>query len=306
MQSINLPKITQVTHDGNVTSFTIEPFYPGYGTTLGNALRRILLSSLPGAAITAVKIKGVSHEFTSIPGVKEDAIELILNLKQVRFAMDSDESLNFIFTSNKQGKVKAGDLKVPTGLRVTDPNRHIATIDSSKDGLELELRVASGRGYSAIESRGGEALPVGMIAIDAVFSPITNVNYKVEKTRVGDKINYDRLLLEITTDGTIEAEKALKEAAKILVEQASVFSEEAKKEQSEEGAGPDMQEVLKLGVDELNLSIRTVNALRKNKIEKVKDIKKLGLAGLKDSKGLGDKAYSEVVKKVKKIGLELA
>jgi len=305
MQNINLAKITQANRDGNITTFTIEPFYPGYGTTLGNALRRILLSSLPGAAVTAAKIKGVNHEFTSVPGVKEDAIELILNLKQVRLSMDGNEPMTFTIKMDKAGKVKAGDLKLPTGLKVTNPDRHIATIDSAKEGLEIELRVESGRGYSTIESRKDKELPVGMIAMDAIFSPVTSVNYQVEKTRVGDKINYDRLVLEVTTDGTIDAEEALKEAAQILIDQSAIFVTDQKEEKEKGTNEPDVKDVLKLGVDELNLSIRTTNALNNNKVVKVKDIKKLGLEGLKDLKGLGDKAFNEVVKKVKKLGLEL-
>jgi DNA-directed RNA polymerase subunit alpha len=208
--------------------------YPGYGTTLGNAIRRILLSSLEGAAITSVKIKGVTHEFTTIPGVMEDMVQIILNLKQVRFRMMNDEPMKISLKSKGEGKVTAADFKLSTGLEVVNPEQVIATLSDKKAEIDMEVEVASGIGYVPVEQQTREK-EIGMIAIDAIYTPVKRVNFEVENMRVGKRTDYDKITIEIMTDGSITPRGAFDKAVDILINQFSALASE-KMEESEKPA----------------------------------------------------------------------
>lgn len=214
-------KLDKETEQGSV--FVIEPLLPGFGLTLGNALRRVLLSSLPGAAITSIRIDGISHEFSTIKGAREDVVDIILNLKQVRFKFESEEPQIIVLDAKGEKTVKAGDFKCPTGVSVVNKNQ--AIVNLAKDGrILLEATVERGRGYISTEQRKDEKLPIGVIAIDAAFSPIRRVNFELTNTRVGKMTNFDRLILTIETDGTILPQAALEQAAQILVDHFSILS----------------------------------------------------------------------------------
>jgi DNA-directed RNA polymerase subunit alpha len=214
------------TEDGNTATFVVEPLSPGFGLTLGNSLRRVLLSSLEGAAITSIRIDGVSHEFTTIKGVLQDVVDLILNLKQVRLNFTADEPQVIILDAKSEGVVKAGDFKCPTGVGISNKNLIIAEL--ARGGkLLLEATVERGRGYVPTELRKDEKLPIGVIAIDAAFSPIKRVNFQTENTRVGKMTNFDKLILEIETDGTVKPYDAFQYASQVLVEHFSILAGES-------------------------------------------------------------------------------
>lgn len=246
MESISLPSKVQTEKVGeHETHFTIEPCFPGYGTTLGNALRRVLLSSMPGSAASAVKIKGTSHEFSTIPNVKEDIVELLLNFKNLRLKLESDEPALVILKAKGERDVTAKDLKAPSNVTVVNPSQHLATLTDKAAELDVELTVTRGRGYVPVEMREKEKLELGTIALDAIYTPVRNVNYDIENVRVGQMTNYDRLKLSIRTDGTVTPEEAFQQAAMILVEhfsflQSSVFApakSEEKKSKKKKGEG---------------------------------------------------------------------
>lgn len=198
--------------------FEISPLYPGYGVTIGNTLRRVLISSLEGAAITSVKIKGVDHEFSAIPGVLEDVIEIVLNLKKIRFKLYQKEPATLTLTSKGAGEIKAGDIKTTSDVEVINKEQHVATITDKKVELEMEITVERGVGYVPVEQRQKEKLSVGKIAIDGIFTPIKNVNFTVENIRVEQRTDYNKVLMDIETDGSINPEEALKEASQILID----------------------------------------------------------------------------------------
>lgn len=227
------PKV--IKKSDNRAIFEIDGCYPGYGMTLGNAFRRVLLSSLPGATITAVKIKGASHEFSTIPNVAEDVIQIILNLKQIRFKIISEEVLPIRVGLKISGEkeVKAKDIKVTSEVEIINKDAHIATLTSKNAKLEMEIEIDSGLGYVPVEQRKKEKLEIGIIAVDAVFSPIKKINYEVENMRVGDRTDFNRLRIDIETDGSITPEQAFAKAANILVEQFSLFVSEEKEEKKE-------------------------------------------------------------------------
>ncbi len=201
----------------------MEGLYPGYGITIGNALRRVLLSSLPGAAITSFRISGVPHEFTTIDGVLEDVVEISLNLKRIRLKVFSDEPVELILKAKGEGKVRAGDIENNPMVEIVNPDSHIATITDKNVSLEMVLRAERGIGYLPVELRKKEKLPIGEIALDAIFTPITKVNFQVENMRVGDRTDYNRLRLSVETDGTLDPIEAIKEASSILIEHFTVF-----------------------------------------------------------------------------------
>lgn len=232
MYTISLPKKPKVVKKGdNHAIFEIDGCYPGYGMTLGNALRRVLLSSLSGAAITSVKIKGVSHEFSTVPNVLEDIIQVVLNMKQIRFKINSKTALPLKLQLKVVGEkqVKAKDIKVTSELEIINKDMHIATLTDKKAKLEMEIEVDSGLGYVPAEKRTKEKLEIGAIAIDAIFTPVKKVNYEVENMRVGDRTDFNRLKIDIETDGSITPEQAFEKAASILVEHFQVFSVKPKK-----------------------------------------------------------------------------
>ncbi len=222
MEKFALPDKYEVESTGtNQAKITIEPCYPGYGTTIGNALRRVLLSSLPGAAITSVKFNGATHEFTTLPGVKEDIVEIILNIKKIRFKLHNTDEVVVSLKVKGAKKIQAKDIKLTSDIEVVSPNAEIATLNDKSAEVDMELTVKSGRGYVPVENTETSKFSLGTIAIDSIFTPVKNVNYSVESVRVGQMTNYDRVILNISTDGIVSPEEALKQSASLLVDHFS-------------------------------------------------------------------------------------
>jgi len=301
------PKVIQ--KKKNQAVFEVEGLYPGYGVTIGNSLRRVLLSSLQGAAITEVKIKGVPHEFSTIPGVLEDTIMILLNIKNLRFKIFEGESQKVVLTVKGEKEVTGADFKCPSQIKLVNPELHIATITDKKTELEIELTIERGIGYVPKDQVKTKKAEIGAITIDAIYTPIRNVNFQVENMRVGDRTDFDRLNLEIETDGTITPEEAFFEACDILIKHFNIIFQgnagDDKEEAvvSEEADGE--EDITKLVVEDLKLTGRTLNALLNNGIKTVGGIIKKSEKGLSELDGMGDKALSEIKRKVKKLGLEL-
>lgn len=311
---IHTPALADVI-DNNPTSatFVIEPLHPGYGMTLGNSLRRVLLSSVAGAAVTGFRINGVSHEFTTVKGVKEDVVAIMLNLKGIRFRVFSDEPQTITLTKKGKGVVKAKDLQLNADIEVVNKDHVIATIDDEKASFSLELTVETGRGYRPLDEQGSGRKVSDMIMLDALFTPVLRVRYKVENTRVGQMTDLDRLLITIDTDGSITPRDAFEEAAAILVNQytalagqtrveasAPITSGDINAEMGEDGEEP---AELMTSIEDLNLSARTTNALVNNDIHTIKDLLSLSEAELRDLKGFGNKALDEVKEKMAELEL---
>lgn len=310
------PKYAPIDEKSGV--FEIPGCYPGYGMTLGNALRRVLLASLEGAAVTSVKIKGISHEFSTLDGVMEDAVQIILNLKKIRFKMHSDEPVKVSLKFKGEGKVTAKEIKCPSSVEVVNKDQLIATITDKKTELEMELEISKGLGYVPIEQQERPDKEIGVIAIDAVYTPIKRVNYEVENMRVGKRTDYNKITLEIVTDGSITPEEAFKKAVSILVEQFSVLGgiEVIEKDKESEKTEENVEEAeeiteeeidpLKIKVTDLkNLSTRTLNVLEAGKIVKVKDIVKHSEEELRALEGMGDKGIKEIKKSIGEFGITL-
>jgi len=308
---INLPQKPKIVkNEGNRTVFEIEGLYPGYGVTLGNALRRVLLSSLPGAAIVGVKIKGVHHEFSTIPHVAEDVIEIILNLRQVRFKKFVEEPIKIFLNVKGEKEVRAKDIKTTSEIEVINPEAPIATLTDKKAELEIEIEVASGLGFVPVESRKKEKLEIGVIAVDSLFSPIRKVNFEVENMRVGDRTDYNRLRLDLETDGSISSGDAFLKACQVLIEQFGVLSgkeeEEVATETEETGTKKENdEESTKVKIEDLKLSTRTVNALIDGGIRTSGGLAKKNEKSLRELEGMGEKGIGEVKKALKKLGLSL-
>jgi DNA-directed RNA polymerase subunit alpha len=310
LYDINLPEMKEEQINEQTSRFTIAPLYPGYGMTIGNSIRRVILSSLAGAAVTAVRIEGVDHEFTTIDGVREDVINLRLNIKQLKVRYSGLEPATMTLTKSGKGVVKAGDIKTSGDMEVVNKDLELCTIDNAKTKLEIEFIVEQGRGYSPVESRQDERLPVGYIAVDAIYTPIKRVRFNIENTRVGQMTNLDSLVMEVETDGSVSPYDAMQQSAEILVghfqviagmDVVSVGAEgimtaEAKAE-AEHGA---------VAIEELSLSQRTTNALINNDIATVGDLSQLSKMELKSLKGFGQKAFEEVLDKLEEIGIKLA
>ena len=320
MQSITLPqKPRYISADGKSGRFEIEGCYPGYGTTLGNAIRRVLLSSMPGSAITSVKLKGVKHEFSTIPNVLEDVIQIILNLKQVRFKSFKDEPVTVKLSVKGEKVITAGMIKCPSDVEVVTTDAHIATITNAKGEFEVEMEVENGIGYVPIDQQLREKKEVGVIALDAIFTPIRRVNYTVENMRVGKRTDFERIKLEITTDGSISPKEAFSKAVKILIDQFSVFSEVeefAEKVEKEtvleelevkaEEVADAVEDSTKTAVTALkNLSTRTLNVLEKANIATVADIVKLTEDQVGALEGMGAKGIKEIKKAIGDFGINL-
>ena len=304
LHSIQLPELKPIREEGNKATFVVEPLHPGYGMTLGNSLRRVILSSLGGAAVTAVKIDSVAHEFSTIEGVKEDVVEIILNLKKLRFRVFSDEPQYLVLTASKKGEVTAADIKATADVEIVNPEQILATLDKDKTKFGMEIKVEKGRGYVPVENREAEKLEVGMIAVDALYSPIARVRYNVENTRVGQMTDLDRLVMEIETDGTITPHDAIRQAAEILVEHFRVVAGNLAVEDAPFSASEHADSSsAKINIEEINLSPRTTNALINNDIKSVKDLFKLSDTELRELKGFGSKAYDEVKQKVSELGI---
>lgn len=291
----------------------VEPLERGYGITVGNALRRVLLSSLPGGAITAVKIYGAYHEFTTVEGVQEDVTEIVLNLKEIRFKIDESIERDFgILEVEGPTKIYAKDIKLPSGIEVVNPDVYIATVTGNVK-IQMEFRIERGRGYVTVEEM-EEQTEIGWINIDASFSPIKNCTFYVEPTRVGGRTDYDKLILELTTDGTIFPDEALSKASNILIEHFTLLQKPAvKKAQVIKKAVITKPEELKieedklsLAIDELEISSRAINTLRKLGINTIGDLVKLSADDLKEAKSIGRKALKEIIDALAEMGLELA
>lgn len=294
--------------------FVIKPLYYGYGNTLGNSLRRVLLSSVKGAAITAFSIDGTTHEFTAIPGIREDVVDIMLNLKNIRFKMHTDNPVELSLemkgenqSSEKDGekRVVAGDIKLPSEVEIANPNQVICHIDDPKKVLKMNFVVESGRGYLTIERSAEDRLHSDMIAIDAVFTPVLRVRYKVENTRVGQDTNLQQLTMTVDTDGTITPREAFEEAAAILVNQYTALAGSTRVESTPApGSNSDDEDAgLLLPIDELNLSARTANALLNNDIKTIRDLVTLSESDMKDLKGFGQKALDEVKEKLTELNI---
>jgi DNA-directed RNA polymerase subunit alpha len=283
--------------------FIIEPLERGYGITLGNALRRVLLSSIPGYAITEVKIEGAPHEFTSLDGVQEDVTEIILNLKGVRFKLEGEGPFYFKLEKSGEGEVKAGDIQVGDAGEVVNPDHHIATL--SADGrLSMELKVERGRGYVPAEYEKNNE--IGVILVDAIFSPIVKVNFVVNPARVAKSSDYDSLVLEIYTDGTIEPKEALTRAARILIDQLTVFLEGEKVElESQEKEANLLNNILSLPIEELDLSGRAYNCLKGAGINYIGQLIQKTETELLKLRSFGKKSLDEIVEKLGKFNLRL-
>ena len=299
--SMVLPKIETEASSKSYGRFSIGPLESGYGITLGNALRRVLLSSLTGAAVTSIRVSGVHHEFSDIPDVREDMTALILNVKRLRLKLHKNESARLHVEVKGEGDLTAGDLECPPYVEILNPDLHLLTADSPDTELDIELVAEMGRGYSPSEERG--KLPIGEIPVDAIFSPVRKASFVVERARIGQATDYDRLILEITTDGTISSRDALSEAAKILVQHFSLISGvtevELPGEIEEEGGIP--SKIYETPVEELELTVRAYNCLKRAGITQVGEILeklKKGQDEILAIRNFGQKSLDELMEKL--------
>lgn len=324
---ITLPKKPKIIKkDKNKARFEIEACYPGYGMTLGNALRRVLLSSLPGVAITGIKIKGVQHEFSTIPHVMEDVVQIILNLKQVRFKLHTNQKSDSPFKGKikikGEKKIKASDIKTTSELEVVNKDAYIATLTDKKADFEMEIDVEPGLGYSPIEQRKKGKLEIGKIAIDAIFSPVQKVNYSIENMRVGERTDYDRIRFNIETDGTITPKEAFLKAGQILIDHykvfislgekkpvktktKSVFSKKVKVTKKKPVKKEKKDDLSKIKIEDLKISLRSVTILKKLGLKTIAGLTKKSANDLKNIEGLGDKSIIEIKRAIGKLGLTL-
>lgn len=308
-KNLTMPKqvVPDPASDNGYGKFVIEPLERGFGTTLGHALRRVLLSSLQGAAITAVRIDGVLHEFSTLPGVIEDVTEVILNLKQVRLKLYGDGPKKGTFEMRGKGEVRAGDLQADAQVVVLNPELHIATLNRDGD-LRMEVEINSGRGYVSADQHFQTDRPIGVIPIDSLFSPVTRVNYNVEATRLGQRIDYDKLTLEVWTDRSILPSDAVAVSAKILRDHFSLFIhfEEPIEEEVEEEVDEEVMRVRKLldkSVEELELSVRSSNCLRAAEIKTIGDLVQKGEPEMLKYRNFGRKSLKEIQDILAEMGL---
>jgi DNA-directed RNA polymerase subunit alpha len=293
---------TEETKD-NFAKVIMEPLEGGFGHTLGNSLRRVLLTSLPGAAITSVKIDGVSHKFSTIEGILENVIEIILNLKKIRLKVYSDKGIRLLLKAAGKGKIAASDLVVEGEGEIITPDVHIATLTDNKSKLNIDMEARAGKGYQVAEDRkNGE---IGSIEVDALFSPVSAVNYTVEPTRVGRRTDFDKLILDVTTDGTVSPLEAVNEAARILSETFHQIFEPLPEEETEEGEPKISDEILKLTIEELDLPVRITNALKAIEINTIEDLINTSRPELMKAKNLGTKSIRLISEKLIERGLAL-
>lgn len=307
--SIVLPsKPRVVSEDGASGVFEIDGFYPGFGHTIGNSLRRIILSSIPGAAITAVKIDGVPHEFSTIPGVKEDVIAILLNLKKVRIRSIDGESHTLTLKKKGVGPVTAGDIEVPGQVEILNPGQHICEITEKSAVVEMELTVDTGLGYVPKEIIQRERAEIGAIVLDAIFTPIRRAHYEVENMRVGDKTNFNRLRITIETDGTLTAREALERSITLMIQQLKAivgFKEEEVAATSAEPEHEMHEDNMKTRVEDLGISTRTANALTGASIRTVGGLVRKSGTDLMSIEGIGEKAVDEIRAALRTLGLTL-
>lgn len=299
------PQISIVENQGRYVKLMAEPLAQGFGTTLGNAMRRVLLSSLPGAAITAVRIDQVQHEFSTIPHVKEDAIDLLLNIKEVRLQALSDRPGRLFLDVSGQREVTAGDIQCPPDYEVINPELHLATLDSPEARLTIEFTVEQGRGWTPAGSADG--LPIGVIPVDAIFTPIEKVSYNVESSRVGQYTNYERLILEVWTDGSIDGVEAISQSADILVNQFSLFRHVGRPQgaMAERGLGSGIvlsPERYNTPIEDLNLSVRAYNCLKRSGLTTVGQVLELTEEDLMALRNFGRKSFEELKDRLIELG----
>ncbi len=303
------PRIERVAYRENefYGHFEVEPLERGFGHTLGNALRRVLLSSLPGAAVTSVNIEGVQHEFSTIPGVKEDVTEIILNLKEVSVRLHVDTVKQLEIVAEGPGVVTAGDIRVDSEVEVVNPDLHIATLSEGAK-LHMTLTVEQGHGYVSAERNKVSAMPIGVIPMDAIFTPMRKVNYTVEDTRVGQITDYDKLVMEVWTNGSVSPEEAISMAAKILVGQLDIFARltEQPLEQEDEATQEDPAGAnAEMTIEELDLSVRAFNCLKRAGINTVSELIQKDQEDMMKVRNLGKKSLEEVEQKLALLGLSL-
>ena len=311
-------EITEISEDKRYGRFVVEPLERGYGTTLGNSLRRIMLSSLPGAAISQVKIDGVLHEFSSIPGVKEDVTEIVMNLKSlaIKNTSETDEPKTVYIEFEGEGVVTGADIQVDSDIEIMNPETVIATLNGGADSkLYMELTITKGRGYVSAEKNKSEDVPIGVIAVDSIYTPVERVNLTVENTRVGQITDYDKLTLDVFTNGTLEPDEAVSLAAKVLSEHLNLFinlsetamSAEVMVEKEDDAKG----KVLEMNIDELELSVRSYNCLKRAGINTVEELcnrtseTNRTPEDMMKVRNLGRKSLEEVLAKLKELGLQL-
>ncbi len=298
-----------INEDESYGKFVCEPLERGYGMTIGNSLRRILLSSLPGAAITSVKIEGVVHEFSSIPNVVEDVPEIIVNLKSVRLKMHENEVKTIKIDFNNEGEVKAGDIITDSSIEILNPDLHIATV-AEGGFLHMEMTVDKGRGYNVAEKNKTENQSIDVLPIDSIFTPVKKVNYSVENTRVGQSIDYDKLTIEVWTDGSLKAYEAVSLAAKVMVSHLELFidlSETARNTKvMVEKSESKKEKILEMPIEELELSVRSYNCLKRAGISTVEDLANKSEADMMKVRNLGKKSLDEVINKLHSLDLDFA
>lgn len=320
MLDIALPHIKSIEAEENFASYDIEPLEAGYGRTLGNALRRVLLSSLPGAAITAIKIEGANHEFQDVPGIREDVTDIVLNVKKIRLKAHTDQPVTMRIEVSGERVVTAADIVAPTTVDIITPDVYICTLDNSSAHLEMELIVETGKGYVPAETKEGQ--PIGQIPVDAIFTPVQRVNYVVENTRVGQMTNFDRISLQVWTDGTITPDEALRQASTVLVQHFQLISDHIAPKpddyldiQSADGAYstdtkpgdkpviPIAARVYEMPIEELDLTVRAYNCLKRSGITKVGQILTMSEEDLLAVRNFGEKSLNELKDSLKERGL---
>ena len=311
MVEIEKPRIECVENPGDTSygKYVVEPLERGYGTTLGNSLRRILLSSLPGTAVTSIKIAGVMHEFTTIPGVKEDVTEIVLNVKGIIAKLHSEGVKTVHIEAVGPCKVTAGDIKADADVEVLNPELHIATLDVDAT-LNMELTLSHGRGYVTADKNKTAQTVIGVIPVDSIYTPVRKVNYTVENTRVGDAIDYDKLTLEVWTNGTIDARDAVSLSSRILCDHFALFTDLSETMGSKstvvEKAETQRDKVMEMTIDDMDLSVRSYNCLKRANINTVEDLISKTEEEMMKVRNLGRKSLEEVINKLAMMGLSLA
>ena len=305
-------EIAEISEDKKYGKFVVEPLERGYGTTLGNSLRRIMLSSLPGAAVSQVKIDGVLHEFSSIAGVKEDVTEIIMNVKSLAIKNNSDtnEPKTAYIEFEGEGVITAADIQADADIEILNPEQVIATLSGGADSkFYMELTITSGRGYVSADKNKSDDLPIGVIAVDSIYTPVERVNMAVENTRVGQKIDYDKLTLEVYTNGTLNPDDAVSLAAKVLSEHLNLFIDLSEISQNAEimveKENNEKEKVLEMNIDELELSVRSYNCLKRAGINTVEELCSRTSEDMMKVRNLGRKSLEEVLAKLKELGLQL-
>jgi len=297
---ITLPRIKNTKTQGNYASYDIEPLEAGYGMTLGNALRRVLLSSLPGAAVTSIRIDGVQHEFQDVPNVKEDVTEIVLNIKKLRLRSFSDHPVSMRLEVSGERIVTAADIMAPSTVEIVNPDLYIATLDNDDARLEMELVVETGKGYVPADSK--EDQPIGVIPVDAIYTPVQKVNYTVEHTRVGQITNYDKIVLEMWTDGTVTPDEALRQSADILVRHFTQLANYrailVEPEKAPLSSMPIPPKIYETPIEELDLSVRAYNCLKRSNITKVGQVLSMNEDDLLGVRNFGEKSLQELREKL--------